>query len=178
VDVAGITQTLEGQSRPHFFSGVATVVTKLFLQCLPDLAVFGEKDYQQLLVIKRLVKDLNFPISIVAAPVVREPDGLAMSSRNVYLDAEERAIAPLLYEVLADMASDLATGRPVNDALQFGHNRIEGAGFRIDYLDVRDSETLHPVEGSIEGPARILAAVYLGDVRLIDNVPVVPLEGA
>jgi pantoate--beta-alanine ligase len=174
VEVAGVTQTLEGISRPHFFSGVTTVVTKLFMQCLPDIAIFGEKDYQQLLVVKQLVKDLNLPINIIGAPSVREADGLAMSSRNVYLDASERAIAPQLYAVLADMAADLSGGRAVEDTMRQGLARLEQAGFRIDYLEVRDAKTLMPFEASIDAPARLLAAVFLGRVRLIDNVAVKP----
>lgn len=174
VEVAGLTQTLEGISRPHFFSGVTTVVAKLFMQCLPDIAIFGEKDYQQLLVVKQLVRDLNLPIVIVGAPVVREADGLAMSSRNVYLDANERAIAPQLHTVLADMAADLSAGRAIEDTMHQGWSRLEQVGFRIDYLEVRDSETLMPFETSIDAPARLLAAVFLGRVRLIDNVAVTP----
>lgn len=177
VDVAGITQTLEGISRPHYFSGVTTVVTKLFLQCLPDIAVFGEKDYQQLLVIQRLVKDLNFPIAILPAPIMRETDGLAMSSRNVYLDASERAVAPQLYGVLADMSADLVSGRSIDDTVGQGVSRLENYGFHIDYLEVRDSETLMPIEAEIAKPARLLAAVHLGRVRLIDNVAVIPKRG-
>jgi pantoate--beta-alanine ligase len=175
VEVAGITQTLEGVSRPHFFSGVTTVVSKLFLQSLPDIAIFGEKDYQQLLVIKRMVKDLSFPIAIVAAPTLREADGLAMSSRNVYLDAAERALAPQLYAVLSEMRGDLASGRAAVDTLRPGMSRLEKSGFRIDYLELRDSETLLPLEATVETPARLLAAAYLGPVRLIDNVAVAPL---
>ncbi len=174
VEVAGLTQTLEGISRPHFFSGVTTVVAKLFMQCLPDIAIFGEKDYQQLLVVKRLVRDLNFPIAIIGAPVVREADGLAMSSRNVYLDPSERAAAPQLYAVLADMAADLASGREIDDTIRQGWARLENAGFRIDYLDVRESETLMPLEATVDVPARLLAAAHLGGVRLIDNVAVLP----
>ncbi|MGA7324136.1 MAG: pantoate--beta-alanine ligase [Rhodomicrobium sp.] len=174
VEVAGLTQTLEGLSRPHFFAGVTTVVTKLFLQCLPDIAIFGEKDYQQLLVVKRLVKDLDFPLSIIAAPTFREADGLAMSSRNVYLEEAERAIAPQLFAVLSDMSADLADGRGVEETIEQGASRLENAGFRLDYIEVRDSETLMPVEDRVEYPARVLAAVYLGRRRLIDNVAVVP----
>jgi pantoate--beta-alanine ligase len=174
VDVAGVSQTLEGLSRPHFFSGVATVVAKLFMQCLPDVAVFGEKDYQQLLVIKQLVSDLNFPITIVPAPVIREADGLAMSSRNVYLDAGERATAPQLHAVLSDMAHDLAAGRVVEDTVRQGWVRLENSGFRIDYLEVRDAATLLPTGAAVESPARLLAAVHLGRVRLIDNMAILP----
>ncbi len=175
VEVAGVTQTLEGISRPHFFSGVTTVVAKLFLQCLPDMAVFGEKDYQQLLVVKRMVKDLAFPITIIPGPTVREADGLAMSSRNVYLDAGDRSLAPQIYAVLLDIAADLATGRGVDEALAQGAARLESSGFRIDYLQLRDAETLMPVEALGPGPARLLAAVFLGRVRLIDNVAIDPI---
>lgn len=174
VEVAGVAQTLEGIARPHFFSGVTTVVTKLFLQSLPDVALFGEKDYQQLLVIKQLVRDLNFPITIVPGPVVREADGLAMSSRNVYLDAEDRATAPQLYATLAEMAQDLAAGRTVEETAGKGARHLESVGFRIDYLEVRDAETLIPTGSTVEAPARLLAAAYLGRVRLIDNVAVAP----
>ncbi len=174
VEVAGVAQTLEGVSRPHFFSGVTTVVTKLLLQVLPDMAIFGEKDYQQLLVVKQLVRDLNFPVAIVPGPIMRETDGLAMSSRNVYLNAEERAAAPQLYAILMDMAKDLAAGRALEETSQKGSGRLESAGFRIDYVEVRDAETLTPVGPVLEKPARLLAAVYLGKVRLIDNVAVAP----
>ncbi len=172
VEVAGITQTLEGISRPHFFAGVTTVVAKLFLQCLPDLAVFGEKDYQQLLVVKRMVKDMAFPITILPGPIVRERDGLAMSSRNVYLDPKERSIAPQLYAVLRDVAADLASGRSVRESLTQGKGRLEHAGFRMDYLELRDSDTLLPIETIAHERTRLLAAVYLGRVRLIDNIEV------
>ncbi len=172
VEVAGIAQTLEGVSRPHFFAGVTTVVAKLFLQCLPDVAVFGEKDYQQLLVVKRMVRDLNFPIMIAPAPILRERDGLALSSRNAYLDVSERALAPQLYAVLLDVAADIGSGRAMDEALGQGVARLESAGFRIDYLQLRDAETLIPVERLGSTPARLLTAVYLGKVRLIDNVAV------
>jgi pantoate--beta-alanine ligase len=176
VEVAGLTQMLEGISRPHFFSGVTTVVAKLFMQCLPDIAIFGEKDYQQLLVVKQLVRDLNFPITIAGAPVVREADGLAMSSRNVYLDVSDRVIAPQLHAVLAGMASDLTAGRAIEDTMRQGWVRLENAGFRIDYLELRHSETLMPFETSIDAPARLLAAVFLGRIRLIDNVAIAPVS--
>lgn len=176
VEVAEITQTLEGISRPHFFAGVTTVCAKLFLQCLPDFAVFGEKDYQQLLVIKRLVKDLNFPLEIIAGPTVREKDGLALSSRNVYLTEAERSVAPLLYAVLEDMAEDLGAGREIEDAIMQGRFRLEQSGFRIDYLQVRSADALTPFDDIVTGPGRVLAAVYLGRTRLIDNVAVTPVE--
>jgi pantoate--beta-alanine ligase len=174
VEVAGVAQPLEGMSRPHFFSGVTTVVSKLFLQVLPDVAVFGEKDYQQLLVVKQLVRDLNFPIHIVPGPIMREADGLAMSSRNVYLDPRERAAAPQLYAVLTDAAKDLADGRAVEETVRKGMERLQNHGFRVDYLEVRDAATLMPVEALAERPARLLAAVYLGKFRLIDNIGVNP----
>lgn len=176
VEVADLTQCLCGVSRPHFFAGVTTVVTKLFLQSLPDIAVFGEKDYQQLLVIRQLVKDLNFPIEILSGPIVRESDGLAMSSRNAYLSEEDRATAPQLYNVLSDMAADLSVGRDVESTISMGVNRLRGAGFRIDYLDVRTEDTLIPLEGRVVDPARIFAAVHLGNTRLIDNVPIEVIE--
>ena len=172
VEVAGLTQTLEGVSRPHFFAGVTTVVAKLFLQCMPDIAVFGEKDYQQLLVVKRMVKDLAFPLTILPGPTVRERDGLAMSSRNAYLGARERSVAPQLYAVLRDVAADLVAGRVVEEALAQGKARLEKAGFRLDYLELRDSETLLPVETLHGAHSRLLAAVYLGNTRLIDNIEV------
>ncbi len=173
VEVAEITQTLEGVSRPHHFAGVTTVVTKLFLQCLPDYAIFGEKDYQQLLVIRRLVKDLDLPIEIIGAPVVREADGLAMSSRNAYLSEAQRLnVAPQLNLVLKDVAAELAAGAYIDETLEHGRARLEAAGFKVDYLDVRRAEDLTHFEGEIDAPARVLAAVYLGQTRLIDNMPV------
>ena len=176
VEVAELTQCLCGVSRPHHFAGVTTIVTKLFLQSLPDVAVFGEKDYQQLLVIRQLVKDLNFPIEVIGGPIVRESDGLAMSSRNAYLSEADRAVAPQLYKVISDMATDLGAGRDVESTIAMGINRLRAAGFRIDYLDVRTDDTLIPLEGRVVDSARIFAAVYLGETRLIDNVPIVPIE--
>lgn len=177
VEVAEITQGLCGSSRPHHFAGVTTIVTKLFLQCLPDVAVFGEKDYQQLLVIKRMVADLNFPIEIISGPIVREKDGLAMSSRNLNLSESERAAAPQLFRIIHDMAVDLASGRDIESTIQAGSMRLRGAGFKLDYLEVRSADRLIPLEGTVDRPARVFAAVYLGTTRLIDNVPVpVPSE--
>jgi pantoate--beta-alanine ligase len=172
VEVIGLTAGLEGVSRPHHFAGVTTIVTKLFMQCLPDVALFGEKDYQQLQVIRQMVRDLNFPIKIVPGPTLRAPDGLALSSRNAYLNATERGLAPHFHAVLKDVAADLATGRPVHEAVFIGRDRLEGAGFRVDYLEARDADTLLPVERPLTGPIRVLGAVFLGRVRLIDNVPV------
>ena len=176
VHVEGITAGLESATRPHFFAGVATVVTKLLLQCLPDVALFGEKDYQQLATVRRLVADLDIPCRIEAVPTVRDADGLALSSRNVYLSAEERRVAPRLYEVLSWMAVALSQGATSADAIANGTAALKAAGFsRIDYLAVCDAETLAPVE-RIEAPARVLAATWLGETRLIDNVPVNPAD--
>jgi pantoate--beta-alanine ligase len=167
---------MEGSTRPHHFAGVTTVVAKLFLQCLPDIAVFGEKDYQQLLAVQRMVLDLDIPIEILAGPIMREPDGLAMSSRNVYLSPAERTVAPRLHQVLQDVARELSGGRPINEALYLGRDWLEGAGLRVDYLEARDANTLLPLEDYVNDPARLLAAVHLGNVRLIDNVPVYPMH--
>ena len=169
VTVGDLTEDLCGAARPNHFDGVATVVTKLLLQCAPDFAVFGEKDYQQLLVIRRLVKDLNIPVEIVGAPIVRETDGLALSSRNAYLSPAEREIAPLLYQIISAVAADLAEGRGAHDAAEAARFKLEAAGFRVDYVAVRDPETLAPLSGPVQR-ARVLAAAYLGQTRLIDNV--------
>jgi pantoate--beta-alanine ligase len=165
------TAGLEDAIRPHFFAGVATVVTKLLLQCLPDIAVFGEKDYQQLRVVARMARDLDIPVRIVGAPTVREPDGLAMSSRNVYLSPDERAVAPLLHRVLGLCADKIAAGRPIPPILAEGREALERAGFRLDYLEAHNAVTLRPLAGGDE-PIRLLAAATLGRTRLIDNVRV------
>ena len=147
VHVDGVTAGLESAARPHFFDGVATVVTKLLLQCLPDVALFGEKDYQQLATVRCLVADLDIPCRIEAVPTVRDDDDLALSSRNVYLSAEERRVAPRLFEVLSRMAAALGQGATSADAIADGIAALEGAGFtRIDYLAVCDAGTLTPVE--------------------------------
>jgi pantoate--beta-alanine ligase len=164
---------LEDAFRPHFFSGVATVVAKLLIQCAPDMAIFGEKDYQQLKVVTRMVRDLDLPTRIVGAPTMREPDGLAMSSRNVYLAPDERATAPVLHRVLRLCAQKIAAGRPIATLLAEGREAIERAGFRLDYLEARDAETLEPVRGrSPSRPVRLLVAATLGTTRLIDNLGV------
>jgi pantoate--beta-alanine ligase len=173
VNVGDLTEDLCGAARPNHFDGVATVVSKLLLQCGPDLAIFGEKDYQQLLVIKRMVRDLNIPVEIVGGPIVRERDGLALSSRNAYLSPAERKIAPLLHQTIAEVAADLAQGRGADDAAEAGRFKLEAAGFRVNYVAVRDPETLKPLHGPVK-QARVLAAAYLGKTRLIDNVPVPP----
>jgi len=171
VHVGDLTEDLCGGSRPNHFDGVATVVTKLLMQCAPDTAIFGEKDYQQLLVIKRFVRDLNIPVEIVGGAIVREADGVALSSRNAYLSASERKIAPQLYEIISQVAVDLAQGRGADDASEAARFKLEAVGFRVDYVAVRDPETLAPLHGPVE-TARVLAAVHLGKTRLIDNVAV------
>lgn len=171
VKVSDLTEDLCGAARPNHFDGVATVVAKLLMQCAPGVAVFGEKDYQQLLVIKRLVRDLNIPVEIVAAPIVREEDGLALSSRNAYLSPSERKIAPMLYQTILEVAADLAKGRGCDDAVVAARFKLDAAGFRVNYVAVRDPDTLKPLSGPV-ARARVLAAVFLGKTRLIDNVAV------
>jgi pantoate--beta-alanine ligase len=172
VTVAGVSEGLCGNHRPGHFDGVATVVTKLLLLSLPDIAVFGEKDYQQLQVIKRLARDLDIPVHIQPVATVREDDGLAISSRNVHLSIEERAIAPRLYTVLNEVAEDIAEGTPPTEAAATGLEVLRAAGFtNIEYLEARDAETLE-VAADNRRPLRILAAAWLGETRLIDNVPV------
>jgi pantoate--beta-alanine ligase len=163
---------LEDRFRPHFLGGVATVVAKLLLQCLPDVAVFGEKDYQQLKVVTQLVKDLAIPVKIVGGRTVREKDGLALSSRNAYLSAQERAAAPVLYRVLRHCADLIRQGRPIATALAQGRKGIEQEGFAVDYLEARHAETLKPVRHALEDPIRLLVAARIGKTRLIDNMGV------
>jgi pantoate--beta-alanine ligase len=162
---------LEDKFRPDHFAGVATVVAKLFQQCRPDLAVFGEKDYQQLKVIARMVRDLDLGVEIVAAPTLRAKDGLALSSRNEYLSPEERARAPLLYAALLRCREALRNGSALETTLAMARGTLATAGFAVDYLEARHAETLAPVvEG--EAPVRLLAAAQLGATRLIDNIAV------
>lgn len=174
ISVGGPAEGLCGAFRPQMFGGVALVVTKLFLQAQPDVAVFGEKDYQQLQVIRRFVRDLDIPVRIEGAPTVREADGLAMSSRNAYLGADERARAPELYRALCDAAETLASGVAAGPVLEVAAARIAAAGFaRTDYVELRDADTLAPVD-RVTCPARLLAAAWMSKARLIDNVPVLP----
>src|ERR1700683_2844164 len=147
---------LEDASRPHFFAGVATVVAKLLIQCEPDFAVFGEKDYQQLKVVTRLARDLDLDTRIVAAPVVREADGLALSSRNQYLSPSERGRAPTLYRVLKESAGRISAGAPFATVLEAGRAAIARAGFAVDYLEARRADTLEQVESAKAGPIRLL----------------------
>lgn len=174
VTVAGVSEPLDGAARPGHFAGVATVVSKLLLQCGPEVAVFGEKDYQQLQVIKRLVTDLDIPVEVIGAPTARAVDGLALSSRNAYLTPAEREIAPSLAAALIDAIERLRKGTPVERVEATGRAALERAGFgRIDYFEVRDAASLaHLGPGPLEGPARILAAAVLGKTRLIDNMAV------
>ena len=172
VIVAGPSIGLEGDSRPHFFNGVATVVTKLLLQCQPDTAVFGEKDYQQLQVIRRLVVDLNIACQVLGVPTVRESDGLACSSRNLYLNPHQRRIAPELYKNLQETAHQIRAGENLPSAIHMCRQRLSDAEFdNIDYLDVCDPVSLRSISKYKHG-ARLLGAVWLGKTRLIDNLEV------
>lgn len=174
VSVAGVSAPLEGQFRPTHFAGVATVVSKLLIQALPDVACFGEKDWQQLAVIRRMVEDLDIPVEIVGGPILREADGLAMSSRNVYLSDSERKAAGQLNVILRETAAKVAAGAIIPEATQDGADRIRALGFdHVDYLEIRDAATLEifPL-GHPTGPARILVAAKIGRTRLIDNMPV------
>jgi pantoate--beta-alanine ligase len=170
---AGAAEGLESDFRPHFFGGVATVCCKLFTQVLPDIAVFGEKDYQQLIVVTQMVRDLDLPLEIVGAPTVREADGLAMSSRNAYLSAEERRIAPTLNRAILEVAAKVAGGGEIGEATGRAKAALTAAGFgKIDYVEVRDAATLKAVPREAGRPLRVLAAAWLGKTRLIDNVGV------
>jgi pantoate--beta-alanine ligase len=172
IEVGGPALGLESDFRPHFFSGVATIVAKLLIAVMPEEATFGEKDYQQLLVIRRLVADLGLPIAIIAGETVREPDGLAMSSRNAYLSPEDRKIARQLNVVLREVARRVQKEEAVALAETWGRNALLRAGFTtVDYVAVRDAEILSSIE-TLNRPARILAAARIGGIRLIDNIPV------
>ena len=172
VSVSGVTDDLDGAARPGHFDGVATVVTKLLNQAQADVAIFGEKDYQQLLTIKRLARDLDIPTEIVGHPTVREPDGLAMSSRNAYLSAEERRHAAELPRALMAASEAIRAGGDVADAMRTASERLLAAGFAsVDYVELRDAETLAPLE-RLDRPARLLAAARIGGARIIDNIAV------
>jgi pantoate--beta-alanine ligase len=173
VHVATLTEGLCGADRPHHFDGVATVVTKLLLQALPDVATFGEKDYQQLLVVRQLVHDLDIPTRIQGCPTWREADGLALSSRNKYLSVEQRAIAPSLHQALQDVAAHFRAGDEIAAHCTRAAQRLRDKGFAaVDYLEVRDAETLTLLPRIEHRPARVLGAARLGTVRLIDNIAV------
>ena len=188
VTVTDISQGLCGASRPHFFGGVATVVCKLLNQSRPDMAIFGEKDFQQLLVIRRMVRDLDMGMDIIGAPIIREPDGLAMSSRNAYLSKEERAIAPALFRTLTETAEQLRDGKDIEAALETARRNLAADGItEIDYLEVRQTEPFETVSagpltaltanepkggGRGHNEYRLFAAAQLGRTRLIDNIAI------
>ena len=172
VSVRGVSEPLEGANRPGHFDGVATVVSKLFGMTQAGRAFFGEKDWQQVQVVQRLVRDLNIPIKIIPCPTIRETDGLAMSSRNVRLSTAERAQAPALYAIMQRAAAAIRAGSGIEAVLEAARAEVIEAGFReIEYLELRDAETLAPVE-DLAKPVRMLAAAWLGDVRVIDNMDV------
>lgn len=170
VELAHLPQHLCGLGRPVHFGGVALVVSKLFIACEPDFAVFGEKDFQQVRVIEQMVSDLDFAVKIVRSPTVREPDGLALSSRNRYLSQEQRAAAPVLYETLVNMAKSIKAGASDPKALiEHGIKLISAKGLEVEYLSIVDPIDLEDVE-LVTGPVRILVAARLGATRLIDNI--------
>ncbi len=175
IQVGGLTEGLCGAHRAGHFDGVATVVAKLLIQSLPDAAYFGEKDYQQLMVVRRLARDLDIPARIEGVPTFRESDGLAMSSRNAYLTPEERRTAPTLARTLGSVAAAVA-GDPsaVAHALARGRRELESAGFTVEYLEIREAESLAPVTAKVTAPSRVFAAALLGRTRLIDNMPIGP----
>lgn len=172
ISVSGVSAGLCGGNRPGHFDGVATVVTKLFLQTGADVAMFGEKDFQQLHVVRRLARDLDIPIEVVGCPTVRETDGLALSSRNQRLLPEEREIAPRLAEILAVLAAALGSGGKAEPLLEAAKDKIVAAGFHnVEYLELRAKSDLSPLDAATE-PARLLVAAWLGETRLIDNLPI------
>ncbi|MDX1738920.1 MAG: pantoate--beta-alanine ligase [Alphaproteobacteria bacterium] len=173
VSVSGVSSGLCGDARPGHFDGVCTVVTKLLLQALPDVAVFGEKDYQQLAVIKRFARDLDIPVEIIGAPILREADGLAMSSRNGYLSPEEREIAPALNRIMRETVTKLADGAPEAMALEEAISKIHQAGFaKVDYFEIRNAINLQPATYAPGDEQRLFAAAHLGRARLIDNIAI------
>jgi pantoate--beta-alanine ligase len=163
---------LEDKFRPHFFGGVATVVAKLFLQVAPDFAMFGEKDYQQLRVVTQMARDLDLALKVVGVPTLREGDGLALSSRNAYLSARERAVAPMLYGVLKAAAARIRKNAAIEAVLADGRGEIARAGFALDYLEARHALTLAPIAARKDRPIRLLVAAKIGKTRLIDNLAV------
>jgi pantoate--beta-alanine ligase len=178
VRVGGLGEGLCGAHRPGHFDGVTTVVAKLLLQSLPDAAYFGEKDYQQLTIVRRLVRDLDIPVRIEGVATVREPDGLALSSRNQYLSPDERRSAPVLAQVLREIAAALgAVPTAVGRELARGRERLGKAGFAVEYLEIREAETLAAVVSEVTMPSRVFAAGRLGRTRLIDNMPIPASRG-
>jgi len=170
IEVAGPSKGFEGDARPGHFRGVATVCAKLFLQTGADIAAFGEKDWQQLQVVRRMARDLDIPIHIEAVPTIREADGLAMSSRNRFLNIAERTTAPMLYQIIKDVARAIVAGGAVAQVLAEGEARLTAAGFAPDYLALVAAETLEPLAQTTTTPMRLLAAARLGSVRLLDNM--------
>ena len=166
------TAGLEDRFRPHFFGGVATVVGKLFTQVRPDAAIFGEKDFQQLRVVTQMARDLDLGVRVIGSKTVRERDGLAMSSRNVYLSAEQRGVAPTLYKAMKESAARIRAGDDIASAMEAAAAMIVNVGFALDYLEVRHAETLAPIASFRDGPMRMLVAARLATTRLIDNIPV------
>jgi pantoate--beta-alanine ligase len=171
VSVKGLGDRWEGEARPGHFDGVATVVAKLLCAIRPDIAVFGEKDFQQLAVIRRMTQDLQLGVEILGVPTVRDADGLALSSRNAYLSADDRRRAGELPTALKDAAAEIRSGTPVSEALARAVERLKSAGFKIDYVALVNSLTLEPLERP-EGSMRLIAAATIGTTRLIDNIPV------
>lgn len=171
VRAGSAAKDLEGAFRPGHFDGVATVCAKLFNQVTPDIAVFGEKDFQQLAVLRQMVRDLNMPLKLIGSPTKRDADGLALSSRNAYLSEAERTIAPALYAAISALAKDVANGADIPAGVADAKRKVTAAGFtKIDYIEVRDAETLEPASTASGRPMRVLAACWLGQTRLIDNV--------
>jgi len=170
ISVGGPSAGLETDFRPHFFAGVATVVAKLLIAALPDFAIFGEKDYQQLLVVRRLARDLGLPVEIVGVPTLREADGLAMSSRNAYLDSDQHRIAATLNVILKDAIARACSNADLRGAEAWAIEALWASGFsHVDYVAIRDAETLDHIT-TLDRPARILAAAKIGKTRLIDNM--------
>ncbi|MGL4262500.1 MAG: pantoate--beta-alanine ligase [Afipia sp.] len=161
---------LEDKFRPHFFGGVATVVAKLFTQVRPDMALFGEKDFQQLKVVTRMARDLDLGVKVIGGAIIRERDGLAMSSRNVYLSPDQRSTATVLFRTLKATAKRMRGGDDFKAALSDGADLIRQAGFALDYLEARHAETLAPISSLSDGPVRLLVAAKIGTTRLIDNI--------
>ena len=172
VTVAGVSEPLEGKMRPGHFDGVATVVTKLFGMTMADRGYFGQKDWQQLQVVQKLVADLNVPVAVVGCETIREADGLAMSSRNVRLTPAGRAVAGVLYNAITTAAEDIRAGQSDRMAIREAAEKLRAAGFeRVEYIELRDAATLLPSD-DVHRPRRMLAAAWIDGVRLIDNIPV------
>lgn len=172
IKLGGVALPLEGEHRPHFFEGVATVVAKMLLQCMPDIALFGEKDYQQLLVIQKMVEDLNIPVRVLGVPTVRDSFGLALSSRNAYLNDSELTIARQINKILSRMVDAVKQSQKYDEIEKSAHDELLGIGFdKIDYITIRDATTLLPANETTKN-LRVLVAAWLGMARLIDNVPV------